>query len=71
VGATKRERLEEIFRRPAAAPPAASHDEAYKLLCETIDTVEDEMTSTPNDPANWMSDGRIYPPFMDRCFAVE
>jgi hypothetical protein len=71
VGVTKRERLAEIFRRLAAAPPAASHDEAYRLLCDTIDAVEDEMTTTPNDPANWMTDARIYPPLMDRRFDIQ
>jgi hypothetical protein len=68
---TKRERLAEIFRRLAAAPPAASHDEAYALLCDTIDAVEDELTTTPNIPANWMTDDRIYPPQSDRRFSVK
>ena len=68
---TKGQRLAEIFRRLAAAPPAASHDEAYRLLCETIDAVEDELTTTPNNPANWMTDGRIYPPQPDRRFSVK
>jgi hypothetical protein len=67
---TKGQRLAEIFRRLAAAPPAASHDEAYRLLCDTIDAVEDELTTTPKNPANWMTDGRIYPPQVDYCFEV-
>jgi hypothetical protein len=64
-GPTKGQRLAEILRRLAAAPPSASHDDAYTLLCETIDTVEDEMTTTPNIPANHATDGRIYPPQND------
>jgi hypothetical protein len=68
---SKGQRLAEIFRRLAASPPASTHDEAYRLLCDTIDAVEDELTTTPNIPANWMADGRIYPPQPDRRFAVE
>jgi hypothetical protein len=66
-GATKGQRLAEIFRRMAAAPPASSSDEAYRLLCETITAVEDEMTSIPNNPPTPPADdGRIYPPQDDR-----
>lgn len=68
VGASKGQSLAEIFRRLAAAPPAASHDDAYTLLCETIDAVVDEMTTAPNIPTNWMTDGRIYPPQMDQSY---
>jgi hypothetical protein len=68
---TKGQRLAEIFRRLAAAPPAASHDEAYRLFCDTIDAVEDELTTAPNVPANWMTDGRIYPPQADKQRAVK
>jgi hypothetical protein len=32
--------------------------------------VEDELTTTPNIPANWMTDERIYPPQADRRFSV-
>jgi len=70
-GATKGQRLAEILRRMATAPPPASSDEAYRLLCETIDAVEDELTTTPNIPANWMIDGRIYPPQADRRYRVK
>jgi hypothetical protein len=67
---TKMERLAEMFRRMDAAPAPATHDDAYRLLCETIDAVEDELTSTPNDPANWRTDGRIYPPQLDSQVSV-
>jgi hypothetical protein len=69
--ATKGQRLAEIFRQLAAAPPAASHDEAYRLFCDTIDAVEDELTTTPNDPDHWMTDGRIYPPQADKRRSVQ
>jgi hypothetical protein len=67
---SKGQRLAEILRRLATAPPAPTHDDAYRLLCETIDAVEDELTSTPNIPANYMTDGRIYPPQADRRYPV-
>jgi len=63
--ATKAERLEEFFRRLGSAPACSSFDEAYALICRTMDAVEDELTDTPNNPANWMIDGRMYPPQMD------
>ena len=63
--ATKTERLAEFFSRLAAAPACSSFDDAYALICRTMDAVEDEMTSIPNNPATWMTDGRMYPPQMD------
>jgi len=48
-----------------AAPAANSFDEAFRLLCETLDTVEDELTSIPSCPKNWQTDGRLYPPQLD------
>jgi hypothetical protein len=66
----KSARLAEIFRRLGEAPAAASADEAYRLLCETIDAVEDELSGTPNDPAAFRTDGRIYPPQEDHRKAV-
>jgi hypothetical protein len=71
TGATKGQRLAEILRRLAAAPPPSSHEEAYRLLCDTIDAVEDEMTTTPNVPADYLTDGRIYPPQADRRYRVK
>lgn len=65
--ATKPERLAEFFSRLTAAPACSSFAEAYALVCGTMDAVEDEMTNVPNIPANWMVDGRMYPPQMDKC----
>jgi hypothetical protein len=70
-GPTKGQRLAEIFRRLAAAPSVASSDEAYRLLCETMDAVEDELTTTPNDPSNYVTDGRLYPPLADHRYRVK
>jgi hypothetical protein len=65
-GLSKGQRLAEVFRRLARADPATSHDEAYALLCATINEVEDEFTSIPYDPPTPPDDdGRLYPPFAD------
>jgi hypothetical protein len=63
----KAERFAEFLRRLGAA---SSFDEAYRLVCDTLDAVEDEMTSIPFDPPNWMVDGRMYPPQMDNMRGV-
>jgi hypothetical protein len=57
----KRERLAEFFRRLAAAPAASTRDEAYCQVCDILNRVEDELTGIICDPANWMTDGRMYP----------
>jgi hypothetical protein len=59
-------RLAEFIRRLAAATPANNFDEAYALLCDTMNAVEDEFTSIPyNPPTPPDDDGRLYPPFED------
>jgi hypothetical protein len=68
--ATKAERFAEFLRRLGAAPSASDFDEAYNQLCDILNAVEDEMTSIPFDPANWQSDGRMYPPQMDNLKEV-
>lgn len=64
--ATKQERLDEFLRRLQTADPCKTLAEARALLAETLDAVEDEMTEIPNNPANWMTDGRMYPPQDDQ-----
>lgn len=66
----KRERLAEFFRRLAAAPTPSSHDEAYRLLCATLDQVEDELTGLPNEPTRWRELNRMFPPQPDRMVRV-
>jgi hypothetical protein len=61
----KAERFEEFLRRIGSAPPASSFDEAYRQVCDVLNAVEDDMTSIPFDPPNWMKDGRLYPPQTD------
>ncbi|MBI3269127.1 MAG: hypothetical protein HYZ53_08890 [Planctomycetes bacterium] len=61
----KPERLAEFCRRVQAGNAAAMFEEAYDLLCRTMDAVEDELTDIPNRPAHWKSDGPMYPPQRD------
>lgn len=67
---SKRDRLDEFFRRPTAAPSAADHDEAFRLVADPLDAVEDELTSIPHDPSRWRTDGRMYPPRPDAARTV-
>ncbi len=67
---SRRERLEEFFRRLAAAPPASDHDEAMQQVSDILNRVEDEMTAIPYDPTFPLNDGRMYPPQPDSKRAV-
>ncbi len=69
--ATKGERFAEFLRRLGGATAASNHDEAFHQVCDVLDAVEDDMTSIPNDPANWMTDGRMYPPQLDNVRSVK
>lgn len=66
--ATKRERLEELYRRLGATPRASSAEAALEELCRTLEQVEDELSGIPKQmpspPLN-MPDGRMYAPEED------
>ena len=66
----KSKRLEEFVARLRAAPPAATAEEALKQLSHILNDVEDEMTSIPYNPAEWFTDGRLYPPQEDKRHSV-
>jgi hypothetical protein len=68
---TKGERLALFYERLQAATAASSHDEAYALLCSTLNAVENEHSGVPFNPDNWQTDGRMYPPQQDRASRVE
>lgn len=63
--ATKGERFAEFLQRLKAASPARDAAEALALLSSMLTSVEDELTSIPNNPDSWESDGRLYPPKSD------
>ena len=48
-----------------AAPPASDRASARELLTGILNAIEDAHSGAPNDPANWMTDGRMYPPQDD------
>lgn len=63
-------RLEEFFRRLNSAGAVASFEEAYDLLCSTLNQVEDEFSGLPNEPDQWMASDRMFPPQTDRMSSV-
>jgi hypothetical protein len=67
----KRTRLELFYERLQAAPAASTHDEAYALLCVTLNGVEDEHSGVPFNPPTWRTGGRLYPPQPDRVYEVD
>jgi hypothetical protein len=68
---TPPERLALFFERLGAQPPAATHDEAFRLVADTLNAVEDEFSGAAYDPEKHLSDGRMYPPQEDSRRLVE
>jgi hypothetical protein len=67
MDASKEVRIQAFLDRLKDASPASSAEEAYALVCETLNEVEDEFTSIPFDIAA-ASDKRMYPPLNDNAF---
>lgn len=60
------ERLDELFRRLAAAPAVSSADEALALVGSVLEQVEDEFSGVPKHPNPPLKfTGRMYPPQED------
>ena len=51
--------------------PGESMDEAYDLLCDVMNAVEDQHSGVVYDPDNFLNDGRFYPPKADARRDVE
>lgn len=62
---TKDERFAVFLQRLEAVAPASSAQEAFELIGETLNEVEDELTDIPYQPGSHESDGRMYPPQED------
>lgn len=61
----KCERFAIFVERLLATAPVDGAQEAYVLLGQTLNAVEDEFTDIAFDPSNWKADGRMYPPQAD------
>ena len=48
------------------APAAHDRASARTTLAETMNQIEDAHSGVPNDPDNWMTDERLYPPQEDQ-----
>jgi hypothetical protein len=67
--ATIRERLNELSRRLTVAAAPSTADEAFDLICRTLEEVEDELRGIPKQtppPPLRAPAGRLYPPQADR-----
>lgn len=62
---TQAERVAEFLKRLGEARPAASHDEAFGLVKDTLNGVEDQFSGVAFDPDKHLTDGRLYPPQED------
>jgi len=67
----KKERFQEFLRRMRATDTVSTAGEALTLIANTLAAVEDTLTDIPNEPANWQTDGRMYPPQADNARDVE
>ena len=62
---SKAERIELIFEAIGAAPCCNSADEVLDLIKREMNAVEDAHSGVPENPENWQTDGRLYPPQED------
>ncbi|MFS2151404.1 hypothetical protein [Rhizobium sp. Rhizsp42] len=61
----KQERFGIFVDRLRDLPAAGTHDEAFKMVCDTLEAVEDEFSGIISNSAAYQSDGRMYPPQTD------
>ena len=61
----KKERFQEFIKRLEETESVSSSEEAFEMLANTINGVENEFSNIPYFPSQWMNDGRMYPPQLD------
>ncbi|MFE6225467.1 hypothetical protein [Streptomyces sp. NPDC057854] len=60
------ERLNIVYQRLNALPPATGARDALRQLSETLESVEDDYSGVPKNPNPGLAfDGRMYPPRAD------
>ena len=62
----RKQRLALFLAATEQAPPASDPASARVLLAQELNGIEDAHSGAPFNPANWMTDGRIYPPQDDQ-----
>jgi len=62
---SKAERVAEFIRRLEVALLATTFEEAFNLVCATLNSVEDEWTNIPFNQETSDTDGRLYPPLRE------
>lgn len=62
---SKAQRLQLFYAALNDAPAVASGELAFDLLCDTLNSVEDQHSGVIANPDNWQEDGRLYPPQAD------
>ena len=64
-------RLKLFVERLKASAPAMDREQARQLIENALNAIEDEFLGVPFDPANWRTDGRMYPVQDDNADDVE
>ena len=65
---SSQQRLAEVYRRLSVAPRVNSAEDALRMVCVTLEQVEDELSGLPKQtppPSFNQSDGRMYCPLED------
>jgi hypothetical protein len=67
----KTERIAEFFKQLRAASPCSTWNEAFDMVCTTLNQVENELTDIPYNQETSDTDGRLYPPLRENLRAVK
>jgi hypothetical protein len=64
-------RLRELIQRLRTCALASSHNNARRLIADTLNAVEDELSGVRFNPDSWRTDGRMYPVQDDNVADVD
>lgn len=68
---SKPERLALCMKKLEESEPVSNMEDAYELLCNSMNSIEDTHSGVPYDPGNYIDDGRLYPPLKDNRFSIQ